>query len=77
MSDGDYLPGDPQPTGPVPPELPGEFRRDKHTRRQRKRRRKDDTSAVAAVIAFLERDYRIHLQPVTVRAILRVAREAG
>lgn len=76
MSDGDYLPGDPQPTGPVPPEPPGEFRRDMHTRKTR-RRRKDDTRAVAAVIAFLERDYRIHLQPVTVRAILRVAREAG
>ena len=28
----DWLPGDPFPTGPVPPEPPGHFRHDMHTR---------------------------------------------
>lgn len=33
MSDGDYLPGETQPTGPVPYEPAGKFVVDMHTRR--------------------------------------------
>jgi len=32
---GDWLPGDPRPVGPVPPEPPGNFRQDMHTRAPR------------------------------------------
>lgn len=32
-SDGDYMPGMPQPTGPAPPEPPGEFSPGMHTRK--------------------------------------------
>lgn len=32
MSDGDYLPGEGMPRGPVPQEPPGIFRADIHTR---------------------------------------------
>lgn len=67
MSDGDYLPGDPRPEGPVPPEPAGTFTQEMHTYVD---------PAVEAVIAFLRRDYSIHLQPVTVRRILDVVDRA-
>lgn len=40
MSDGDYLPGEPFPAGPIAPEPPGRFSPDMHTRRRRRVRRR-------------------------------------
>lgn len=67
MSDPDWMPGMPCPEGDVPPEPPGAFTPEMHTHVD---------PAIDAVIAFLRRDYSIHLQPVTVRRLLDVVDRA-
>ena len=66
MSDGDYLAGEPMPTGPVPPEPPGKFSVGMHTY----------DPGVTAMIEFFSRDYSIFLQYCTVVEALRRVDEA-